>query len=666
MTTEQRQIPEMYGTFLISKPHRRSNFLLRRAFLLQLKHPLVGRLGLTGYDLLSYLTTILGGLAVAVVLSSLDLLFAFLGLFVGGYVTNRLFKWFMNRPSGTVQELNIFQILRKRFQTGDKITRTNASRIQFENGLRRAHRSYKRKLLKNIQRDVREDFELQNSRKLLNNVAKEFGRDKAEEVNTSLRGIESWAYETLDRVHKGTRLIFWNNVEAEEYPGELSNFIILSDARTDLSMVRVPVPTDELVDELTLLVFANRYSTVMAPLLQESSKHANAFEKHFRQYLAETKGSETYSENYAEAYRVLLSKTLGMQEVLKSTVRQIERLSEARDELAKEARLKEAPDLEQLADEYASPEGLSSFLEIVGKLRDLLSQTAANLRQLDFNKVPKGTAEGVKYITDFYVVLEKLRFMTTWFEDIASFTTIAGGVGYETGVLTTTVRHDPEVVMKVADVFKNFVTTGGTVYALRGVSLDVRRGEFLMITGSSGSGKTTLLNIMAGLDKPDRGAIYIEGQNLNTLSDSKLSELRRDKFGFIFQFYNLLPTLNNKENVAYPAEIGGNTHQLGERASANLRAVELQDFEKQFPNKLSGGQMQRVTIARSLINNPAVLFADEPTGDLDSVTGKQVMDFIAKFNKETGATVIMVTHDQGLLGYADRVITMQDGRVFEA
>lgn len=171
---------------------------------------------------------------------------------------------------------------------------------------------------------------------------------------------------------------------------------------------------------------------------------------------------------------------------------------------------------------------------------------------------------------------------------------------------------------------------------------------------------------MAGLDKPDRGTVYVDGVNLATLSDKKLSNLRRDKMGFIFQFYNLLPILNNKENVAYPAEIGGNTKNISQRSSAMLKDVELQDFEKQYPNKLSGGQMQRVTIARSLINSPSILFADEPTGDLDSVTGGQIMNILSQFNKEQGTTVVLVTHDHEILQYASRVIEMADGKLVTA
>ncbi|KKL63632.1 hypothetical protein LCGC14_2173150, partial [marine sediment metagenome] len=219
--------------------------------------------------------------------------------------------------------------------------------------------------------------------------------------------------------------------------------------------------------------------------------------------------------------------------------------------------------------------------------------------------------------------------------------TVVGGIGYETGVITSQSEIEKDVVLKVEDIFKNYHTGGGTIYALRGVSFEIKKGEFVGVIGPSGSGKTTLLNIMAGLDNPDRGAVYVDGMNLQSLNDKQLTSLRRDKMGFIFQFYNLIPMLTNKENVAYPAEVGGNTKDLSNRVSNKLKSVQLEQFERQYPNKLSGGQMQRVTIARSLINTPSILFADEPTGDLDSVTGEEIMNLLSSFNKEHETTVIM-------------------------
>ena len=218
-----------------------------------------------------------------------------------------------------------------------------------------------------------------------------------------------------------------------------------------------------------------------------------------------------------------------------------------------------------------------------------------------------------------------------------------------------------DVVLRAKDVYKTFNTRGGTVYAVRGVSFDIKQGEFIGLFGPSGSGKTTLLNMMAGLDMPDDGAIYIDGVSLRSLSNNKLTTLRRDKMGFIFQFYNLIPVLKNKENVAYPAEIGPTSN--AKKSTGLLEAVQLQAFENQYPTKLSGGQMQRVTIARSLINTPTLLFADEPTGDLDSVTGKEIMDLLAKFNSKSGTTVILVTHDESLLHYCSRIIRMTDGQI---
>jgi putative ABC transport system ATP-binding protein len=198
---------------------------------------------------------------------------------------------------------------------------------------------------------------------------------------------------------------------------------------------------------------------------------------------------------------------------------------------------------------------------------------------------------------------------------------------------------------------------------LRGVDLDVKAGEFLAIVGNSGAGKTTLLNCMAGLDEPDSGLIYFKGRNLREMSDSEKSKARLLDMGFIFQSYALLPHLNARENVTLPADLAGLSKTLKERVEALLVGVGIDKQARQYPAQLSGGQMQRVAIARALTNKPKVLFADEPTGDLDSATGKQVMQLIKKFHEETGTTIVMITHDQEVASYATRKVLLEDGLI---
>jgi putative ABC transport system ATP-binding protein len=201
------------------------------------------------------------------------------------------------------------------------------------------------------------------------------------------------------------------------------------------------------------------------------------------------------------------------------------------------------------------------------------------------------------------------------------------------------------------------------VYALRGVDLDVRKGEFLAIVGNSGAGKTTLLNCMAGLDEPDYGIVLFKGKNLHSMKDEEKSRTRLIDMGFIFQSYALLPHYNTRENVSLPADLAGLSQTLKTRIKELLEGVGISKQASQYPAQLSGGQMQRVAIARALTNRPEVLFADEPTGDLDSATGTQVMELIKKFHEETKTTIIVITHEKSVADYAERQIMLEDGIV---
>mgnify|MGYP001330974496 CR=1 FL=1 len=218
-----------------------------------------------------------------------------------------------------------------------------------------------------------------------------------------------------------------------------------------------------------------------------------------------------------------------------------------------------------------------------------------------------------------------------------------------------------DIILAVRGLTKNYNLGKTTVYALRGVNLDIKEGEFVAILGNSGAGKTTLLNCIAGLDTPDHGVVLFRGKNLHKLSDSAKSKSRLLEMGFIFQTYALLPHFNTRENVALPADLAGLSKDLKDRIEKLLEGVGIDEQAKQYPATLSGGQMQRVAIARALTNRPAVIFADEPTGDLDSVTGKQVMDLLKKFHKETKTTIIVITHEQDIADYAERKIMMKDG-----
>jgi putative ABC transport system ATP-binding protein len=204
------------------------------------------------------------------------------------------------------------------------------------------------------------------------------------------------------------------------------------------------------------------------------------------------------------------------------------------------------------------------------------------------------------------------------------------------------------------------------VQALRGVSLDVTRGEVICLMGPSGSGKTTLLNIIGGLEEPSRGHVIVDGENVVSLSEDRLSALRLTTMGFVFQNYNLLANFTARENVEVPMALAGLSRRERRRKSDKLlESVGLADRAKHYPSELSGGQQQRVAIARALANDPPILIGDEITGELDSKTGFEVMEIVAGLSQDQGTTIVYVTHDPRMSKFAGRVIQLRDGLIAE-
>ena len=201
-----------------------------------------------------------------------------------------------------------------------------------------------------------------------------------------------------------------------------------------------------------------------------------------------------------------------------------------------------------------------------------------------------------------------------------------------------------------------------TVTVLDDVTLEIPEKQIVAIAGPSGSGKSTLLGLIAGLDRPTAGSIRLDGLEITTLAESEMARFRRKNIGYIFQSFHLIPTLTAQENVAVPLELRGDP-SASARSAELLSTVGLQDRQSHYPIQLSGGEQQRVAVARAFACRPAILLADEPTGNLDSATGRQVIDLLLALNRDHGSTLVLVTHDPDLASYADRIITLRDGRI---
>ena len=217
-------------------------------------------------------------------------------------------------------------------------------------------------------------------------------------------------------------------------------------------------------------------------------------------------------------------------------------------------------------------------------------------------------------------------------------------------------------ILKVENLVKTYGEGDNIVNAVDNISLSVNKGEFVAIVGASGSGKSTLLHLLGGVDRPTSGKIYIDGNEINNMNNDKLAIFRRRQIGIVYQFYNLIPILTLEENISLPCDLDGNRPDK-ERMDLILKSFGLFERRNHLPNELSGGQQQRTSIARALINNPAILLADEPTGNLDSKSTEEIMSILKMSNRDFNQTIIMITHNLEIAKEADRIITIQDGKI---
>jgi putative ABC transport system ATP-binding protein len=516
-----------------------------------------------------------------------------------------------------------------------------------------------------LQRQLRKQQELRETSRIVKDFIEEIDRNLGKTFEANLKKISEELPAEYCEIQSRSYVALWDFEKTHEYRFALSGFAhpVFTGARSEQQ-----VDVGDIVDKL---VIVNFFKVFLKPTNDRLREMDGALEK--LKLGVQGKHYKTANRKLQEKLelflRILSAKLSALQDVDKTISRIFNLFEEAKQGLIGYRLKNDSVDLAVKVEEMASEINCGNSL--LAEVETKLQQCQINLRDyLDEKKNGVKIAESVEEFkrglfnlaelsTDLFVEAELLKMWSDFFgTDLPYFS-------FNTRLFDSKAPEAAEAaedtIISVKGLVKNYNLGRTTVYALRGVNLDIRKGEFVAIVGDSGAGKTTLLNCIAGLDSPDSGVVLFRRKDLHKMSDTAKSKVRLLEMGFIFQSYALLPHFTTFENVALPAVLAGLSNDLKKRIEALLGGVGISKQAKQYPAQLSGGQMQRVAIARALTNRPTVIFADEPTGDLDSVTGKQVMDLLTKFHEETKTTIVVITHEQEIADYAERQITLEDG-----
>jgi putative ABC transport system ATP-binding protein len=516
-----------------------------------------------------------------------------------------------------------------------------------------------------LQKHLKTKQELRETAQIVKDFLEEIDPNLPKSFGSQLEKVMADLPKRYYELQTKSMVALWHQTEESKVQFHLSGF----ESRVfQISPVNADVDFEEMIDKLAVLNFFWIFVNPTILLLKETKSVLERLESglHGTHYRSNNQKTQTKFEMF---FRILSAK-LSALESMERTISSIINLFHEPKTFCSKHHFKEACEnlsvsLRDMS--WKNNQTKRLLMEVQGKidgcqagLKEYLDITKNGVKTIQSSEEFKLTLFNMAELSsDLFVETELLKMWLDFFgSDLPYFT-------YQTRLFSSQTSQDvkipAETIISVRSLVKNYSLGSTTVYALRGVDLDVRIGEFLAIVGNSGAGKTTLLNCMAGLDEPDYGLIFFKGRNLREMGDSEKSKARLLDMGFIFQSYALLPHLSARENVTLPADLAGLSKSLKDRVESLLVGVGIDKQARQFPAQLSGGQMQRVAIARALTNMPKVLFADEPTGDLDSETGKQVMQLIKKFHEETGTTIIVITHDQEVASYATRRVSLQDG-----
>ena len=425
-----------------------------------------------------------------------------------------------------------------------------------------------------------------------------------------------------------------------------------------------------LIDKAIIFNFFTTWADPTIKFIQELNSSLSILFRFLMNHNKVVLIDNTLSDKFVIYTRIMVAKLSTLEQIVSILTRiyslheslKQELLRVGEPELLEKIHLKESFDSQNTISKVA--------LQLLRSTDEKMTYCKNQLRDFFRNSTEKATLEQFKEgynelvlsTSTIFVEIEKLKIWTDKFLDIPYYT-FSSTLFTDYSQESKEIEVSSDIILAVKGLFKTYSLGSTTVYAIRGIDLSIKKGEFLVIFGTSGAGKTTLLNCIAGLDTPDKGVVYFNGKNLHKISDKERSDLRLHEMGFIFQNYALLPHYTAKENVTLPSDLAGLSNELRQRINDLLSGVGIDMQSKQFPNQLSGGQMQRVGIARALTNQPTIIFADEPTGDLDSQTGLQVLDLLKKFHDETNTTIVVITHDKSVANYATRIVTINDGLI---
>ncbi len=521
-----------------------------------------------------------------------------------------------------------------------------------------------------LRQHLRNNQELRETAKIVKEFIKEVDPNLVKLFDSQLKKIIKELPASYREIQLKSYVALWDFVENNQYRFFLSGFDspVFTGSTTENQ-----INVGELVDKLLM---ANFFGIFLKPTITRLKELDRVLERlklgvegtHYRTT------NPKLQKKLELFFRILAAKLSALQDIDRLLSRIFDLFNVPRVSLTQYHFKNDSLEFNKALAELTSEieYGKALLLEVHNKLqqcqihlRDYLDEHKNGIKAIDsVDTFKHALLPMAELSTDLFVEAELLKMWSDFFGSDIPYFSFNKQLFNTQNIEVADVTDD--IIIAVRGLSKDYNLGRTTVYALRGVNLDIKDGEFVAIMGNSGAGKTTLLNCMAGLDSPDYGVVLFRGENLHKMDDSTKSKARLLEMGFIFQSYALLPHFSTRENIALPADLAGLSKELKERIENLLKDVGLDNQAKQHPATLSGGQMQRVAIARALTNSPAVIFADEPTGDLDSATGEQVMDLLKKFHEETKTTIIIITHEQNIAEYAERQIAIEDGVIAQS